>query len=377
MASVKPYQDISLQEWKATIRAFGSKRVVMAEGETGIGKTEVWRSFANELQATHVPIYVCVPHLALGDTLFPLRVEDAQGNPAIDFVPNLMFALDQGKPLNILWDEVGKSTDPGILKQLRACFIDKHLGRFPFPEGTIQSAATNFAAEGFGDFLDAYESNTLAWVRLRKPNDEEWTQNWALDAGIHPAILQAVRTFPQMMQSWREFKDPADNPYINWPGEPRGAFVSPRSLHTLSEWLFASEAPEAGLDIAVRTHVAGGIVGEPAAREIMSSYVLFGQLPEWKEVIKNPSKAKLPSNAAAGCLFIYSALQKLDEQNITPLMTFLKRMSPESQALFATTALRTGKAGIATSNDEFFKWAEDNHWMFTNNTSPQQKEASA
>lgn len=357
MAAMQLYQNISLREWVDLILAVGSDMVVLGRGEMGIGKSSALRLIQAALP-THRACYVDMTTKDIGDLLMP-KVHMINDMDVVSFVPNAEIGLQYGQPLIIMWDEVGKA-QKGVLNQCIRCWQEKMLGEHPLPEGSIQFATSNLAEEGLQDFLMPHHQNRILQATIRKPTAVEWTENWALDAGIHPTVIQAVNEFPNMLASWQDFKTPGDNQYIYDPRAPKPAFVTPRSLERASIVLH-----KAGhLPVDVKTHALAGLLGLKAAADIMAIDQIYGQLPRWEEVVARPDKAQIPSSAGAACLFVYQAIQNLDAKTCPAVTTYIKRFRPEAQVLFATTALRTSKAGVVTGEPGFFEWAKENKWLW-------------
>lgn len=357
---MKLYQDVSLREGVQIVAETGMDNAIMVRGEMGIGKSTMLQ-LLRKYFPKHRPCYIDCTTKEAGDLLMP-RFTEINGMWVTQFVPNSEFGLQYGEPLILMWDEVTKAA-PAVRVQATRCWQERQLGEFPLPEGSIQFATGNLLEEGVSDSIQAHQQNRLDQIFIRKPTPTEWIQGFAIDAKIHPSIIQAVNQFPQMLNSFKEHKNPTDNPYIFHPGQPRMAFVTPRSLAKSSPIMYAN------LAAGVKTHALMGMVGEQAAVDIMAIHKIYDELPQFEEVIKNPTKAKIPKSVGAQCLFIWSAVQKVDAKTMTPLTEYLMRLPLEQQALFATTGVNTAsKAGTITGNKKFFEWANQHKWLYADQT---------
>lgn len=361
----RPYQNISLKQATQLVATIGHKKVVMIRGEMGIGKSSILKELA-KMFPSHIPCYVDMTTKDVGDLLMP-KVREVDGTWVCEFIPNSEFGFQFNKPLLLMWDELTKANKTIQTQCIRA-LQEWQLGEHKFLEGTIQFATGNLSEEGVLDALMPHHQNRIMQVTVRKPGPEEWTQDFALDNGVHPTVIQSVNQFPQFLMSYLDFKTPGENEYVYDPRKPRPSFVTPRSLESVSDFLHANDAREESLPYDVKVHAIAGLVGEPAAMQIMAVDVLYHQLPKWEEIIKKPKEAMIPKDAGARCLLVYSAIQRVEEDTVSAVVEYLSRTPLETQALFATTAINTTKAGVVTGNQKFFDWAKDHNWLFASNT---------
>ena len=189
----------------------------------------------------------------------------------------------------------------------------------------------------------------------------EWVEDYGIRAGVHLVILGAAIEFPAMFESFENVEDPNSNHYIFHPKQPRTSFVTPRSLEKASDILKATEH----LSDDVRIHALMGVVGEAAAMDILTLVKLNDDLPTWEAVIKNPTGAKLPKGAAASCMMVAKAVQRVERETFDDWMVYVQRLGKEVQALFARSVMRSQKVGIATTHREFSKWAAANSFLFS------------
>jgi hypothetical protein len=349
---------LTLHEATDIILALGPKgNVVIVRGEMGIGKTSIYKTLQKHYPKSPVAFFD-IPNVSEGDLLMPY-VYGPDGRKMTGFAPNATFRFDQPEPPIIVWDEIGKGSEE-VRRMVRRVWLEKAIGDFKLPEGTIQFVTTNLAEEGMGDELMPHQANSVCEIEVRKPTAEEWTLQWAMDSGVHPTILATVREFPQMFASFKDYDEPGTNPYIYDPRQPVNNFVSPRSAAFASDALWHTD----GLPINLRTQAVAGYVGQRAAADIMAIDQLYTQLPRKEDVFKNPGTAKIPTNAAAVCMVVFRTIQDVQEnKELTQAMKYIQRLNKEPQALFATTMFKTGKGQLAASNKEFDKWAGDNLWL--------------
>jgi len=165
-----------------------------------------------------------------------------------------------------------------------------------------------------------------------------------------------------MLASFEDYEKPEQNMYINDPRDVRMAVVTPRSLETASDVI--NDTMILGNDIMC--HALKGSVGEKAMHNMLTMVTLDTQLTSWDDLIKAPTTAVVPTSAAAACMLIAKAVQRIEKATMNAWMEFLPRMSKESQGLFARSVMSDmcPKRTVAATNPMFAKWAADNNYLF-------------
>jgi hypothetical protein len=110
-----------------------------------------------------------------------------------------------------------------------------------------------------------------------------------------------------------------------------------------------------------------GTLGASAAGQMSAFLSLEKQLPDFKDILDNPSTIKVPDEIVATLMLMFQATDLLSSQDeLTKFMTFVNRVaSSELQAVFFTMMMRS-KNGVklARNNEQIKKWALDNHDLF-------------
>lgn len=352
------YKYITLAHATDLVASIGSRVTTLITGPMGCGKSSILTSLASRFP-THRPIYLEAQTLDLGDLQMP-KFSVANGREVVSFVPNEALGFHMDQPVILMFDEIGKASK-SVLNAVLRIMLERKLGDRALPEGSIVFATTNRGTEGLGDNIPAHMKNRICQVNVTKPTAMSWIEEWALNAGIHPIILGAAIEFPAMFADDVDVEDPNSNYYIFHPKQPRTAFVTPRSLEKASDILKATE----NLPDDVRVHALMGVVGEAAAMDILTLVKLNDTLPTWEAVINNPESTKLPTGAAASCMMVAKAVQRLERETFDAWMLYVQRLGKEVQALFARSIMRSPKVGIATTHKEFSKWAAANSFLFS------------
>ena len=341
------------------LKGLGTKRSVLIEGDMGIGKSTLLKILKQDLPGHHAAYFDCTTK-DVGDMFIP-RISDAETGAYVGFVPNEEFGLHHGKPVILMFDELGKA-NPAVKQATTRTLLERTVGATPLPEGSIVFATTNLGAEGVGDLLAAHTRNRVTVVRMRKPTATEWIE-WGINNGVNSTVLGWVKDNPQVMQSFTEVQDPEENPYIFHPrAVGRDAFVTPRSLDAASDILNV-----AGLDEDTVTSALIGTVGARAAMDLAAYAKLANQLPKREEILQDPMNAKVPDTAASVCMVVYRALSTMTADFVDSWMDYMGRLDAEAQGLFANgvRAESYSKRGLVMTNKKFTSWAMANNYMFT------------
>ena len=356
-------QSVSLREFSAAIGTVGQSVTIIGEGEPGIGKSDT-RKTLMRLFPEHHHAYIDCTLLDLGDFALPYTEEvqlstGAEKIKVTKFAPNARFGFHHGKPVIIMLDEIGKAMK-SVKNVLLTLMLEHRIGDQYLPEGSIVFGTTNLASDGVGDMLEAHARNRVCFVKVRKPDADEWIE-WAIGNDIAPEIIAFVKQFPQVLAS---YTDPSqrDNPYIFNPTRAgQGAFVTPRSLAKASPIAKSRSVLGDSLTISMLT----GTIGESAARDMQAFFTVVDKLPTWDSILATPTGAKMPDDAVAKCILVFSAITRVERDTLDKWMVYVQRMDKEWQALFATSVMKSpNKQSFCVLNKSFKDWALANQWLF-------------
>ena len=350
MAEVKFGKTVTLKQAGNLIKTNPETRFLL-RGEPGIGKSSLLKDIAEGLGYEYA--YIDVPNMDLGDIAMPVIDHETK---TTRYYPNARFKVHEGKPVVIMLDEFTKGADP--VKNMLHPMLEKanpRLGDLSLNKNCVVFMTGNLSSDGVGDNLKAHSMNRVVPITVSKPTADEWLE-WAIPRGIEPEVCAWVNRFPQAMASYTD-GDQSDNPYIYNPKKTMGAFVSPRSLETASNIVRTRRDNDPDAVIAALT----GALGEAGARD-MQAYIEFAdQLPTWETIIDSPQTTNVPSKPGACAITVFSAISRVDKDNINPFMKYLERFDAEWQAVFAINIAKTpGKQAIAFSSKSFADWVAKN-----------------
>lgn len=349
-------QVLNFKQAANLIATIGDTKSVVVQGEIGIGKSSILNTLAKQFPG-HEICYVDCTTKDLGDLMLPkmLNVNDMD---IARFAPNEEFGIHLKKPVIVMLDEFGKA-NRAVQNACLRMLLERKLGTYTLPEGSIVFGTTNLAVEGVGDSIQPHARNRIVFVEMRKPTSEEWLE-WAVNKELAPELLAWVNETPHCLAALKNVKTPQDNPYIFHPQDPsRSAFVSPRSLEAAAHIIDR----RARMDQETMICALAGTVGVRAALDLQAFITLADQLPSWAEIIKDPKKANLPVDAAARCMLVFTGIGRVAKDTIDPWMEYLLRLPKEAQALFAMQVVKTEKRTELIKNKAFLKWVMDNNYL--------------
>lgn len=354
------------------VACVGTEVTVIVRGPTGSGKTTGFEKLTDRPEfSNHKVITVSCPNLDVGDVAVPMPNRD---EGYTEMMINELFWPATQQPCIVILDEYDPAkVSPPVRKALLPLINERRAMMKALHPETIVCGTRNLQEEGIGADLEAHEANRVCEVEMRKPGNMEWLA-WGINNGVHPAILGWVRDDApptdddsargQLFADFREVSDPDDNYYIHHPQAlGRTAFVTPRSLERASKLLHRGLGA-----VDTRTLTAGliGLIGDYGAKQLMAFVELAAELPTLEAIRKNPETAKVPTNAAATCMVVYKALTNIDSTWMDPWMTYMERLDPSAQGLFANgvRAEKFDRKAEIMGNQTFGKWCVKNQHMF-------------
>jgi hypothetical protein len=188
-------------------------RPVFIWGPPGIGKSSLVEQFAHEVGLPCVSL--------LGSQLAP---EDLIGVPQIKdgksrFCPPAMIAREE--PYCLFLDELNACTHE-VQKAFYSLILDKRIGEYTMPEGSIVVGAGNRATDSaIVKPMSSALINRMFHVQLN-PLHRDWLE-WAYSAEVHPWVINYIQQRP-------------DHLHVR-PPKHEEPFSSPRSWHMLSDAL--------------------------------------------------------------------------------------------------------------------------------------------
>ena len=322
------------------------------QGEPGIGKSYLIKELGRRLGLPTA--YIDMPNLDLGDIAMPVIDHE---HKVTRYYPNARFMLHEGKPVIIMLDEWTKAMTP-VKNMTHPMFeVDKpRLGDLPIPEGSYIFLTGNLESDGVGDSMLAHTKQRLTRIELMKPDAEYWIENYAVPNNLNPIVIAWVDRHPHCLASYTDEGQDGNELIFN-PNVPQGAVCSPRTLEKVS--IIVSNRDKYDFDSLMAA--MQGTVGAPAA-ESMASYIRHqADMPKFQSIIDSPNTARIPDGEGAIAVLCYGLLEKVDNNNLTQILTYLERIDLEWQCIFCINlAKHKTKSQFAFANAKFASWCAAN-----------------
>ena len=351
----------AMQEAENLILGVGVKRTILLEGPMGCGKSSMLGSLAAKLP-DHIPCYFDCTTKVSGDVAIPNIAHMDNGQGYVTYLTNEELGAHLDKPIILMVDEFGKA-ERDIKNSLLRILLERKIGSYTLHPDSIVFATTNLGAENVGDMLPAHARNRIIVLRLKKPTNMEWLEDFAIPNSLDPVVCSWAKDNPQLFHDFQDVPNPDDNPFIFHPQAPSSEqFVTPRSLHAVSDIMQVREHFSDDL----LTASLMGTIGKRGAMDLMAYVKIGDQLPSLESIKTDPSNAKVPTSPAAVCMVVYKAAQTMGRDWVDAWMTYLVRLDKEAQGLFVNAA-RNDKyphRKIVMTNAKFSEWARDNGYMF-------------
>lgn len=340
----------NLKQAAKLIATQGHNITVYAKGQPGIGKSSILKMLEAQMGDKYQYVYADCPLMDLPDFAMPV-VEDR----TTFFAPSSLWGFSDPRPKVIMLDEVSKA--PNVVKPMfTRLMLERCIGEFKLPEGSIVFATGNNASDGVGDTMQGHINNRVTTVNIANPTPEEWI-DWGVNNGINEILLAGVHQFPHVMQSYLE-DGAQDNPYIFNPKRNTGAFASPRSLHKAS--FILNDRDKFGDDLV--QEALEGTVGVSFARDLMAYLTVAKDVPSWEMILKDPKKTPVPDSPAAQLLLVFGSISQVKKENAKQFVEYFFRFPLEIRMLWA----RQFKDRLALVLDvkEFRQVLVDDSWVF-------------
>lgn len=350
MTTINFGQTVSLNEAATLIAVCPELRVHM-ESEPGIGKTAQLPIIAKKA-GIRQSLYIDATQYSTGDGALPAINHDTKTS---SFYINDRFGFHLNEPVVVLIDELPKASQ-SVQNELQT-LLEEH-PRFygtPLPKGSIICSSGNLSGEGLGDKTKDHTLNRRTTVRVRKPTNEEWIHDYAVNAGVDGSVIAWARATPQAFASYLD-EGQEDNHLIYNPRRPGRSFFSPRSAVKASHII--KRRREIGMN--AMTCALIGTVGQQAAQDI-SAYVEYqNELPSWREIIENPRSVHVPTSAGAQSVLIFGAVQRVEIDTIDAAMEYIQRFDENWVATFCLSLAKSAKQAVGFNNVKYTKWLADN-----------------
>lgn len=366
MATTNTYNfAVNHAEAAALIKSNGTKVSYVVEGEPGVGKSSILKSLQAQLGTSDYDfIYIDVPLKDIPN--IALAMPNHETKTTSDYVHDIWYGTDPHKPKVVMLDEVFKGAEY-VKLMMNRLLLERTVGDYKLPEGSIVFGTTNFATDGVGDKTNGHTNSRVTRVQMRKPTQEEW-MSWAVDNNIHEFVTTWAKQNPAAFHSYKDTEFDArmhkDGQglfhYIYHPQHNNMAYVCPRTLelasHQAHNMTITGEA--------LLTKALIGTVGAKAALDMSALFALGNDLPALEDIVNAPDSARIPRSGPAQMMLTFKSIQYLSDRTIDAFATYFQRMPKEVTSTWVKTVVSSTKVkDIAIRNQQIRNFAISNSWL--------------
>lgn len=301
--------------------AYNKKLPLFVHGSIGIGKSDTVKKVAQDIAKQQNMDFIdhmeqdgkfCFVDVRISQ----LDPTDLRGIPIADgnvtkwLIPNWLPQKEKSKGI-LFFDELN-TAPPSIQASCYQLILDRRLGDYELPKGWLIVSAGNRLEDKANIFdLPAPLSNRFIHIELETPDIDAWLE-WGIKNDIDTRVLTFLKFKPQFLYKFDE-------------KTKEKAFPTPRTWEFTSRLIKDNENLEE-LDILIASSV-----GEAISLE-MTAYIKLKSKLDIDQILKNPTKAKLPKDEVDLKYALVSAIVerfKKDRKLIKPLLQIGNRLSPE------------------------------------------------
>lgn len=335
----------------AAMTAIRMKEPFFIHGPVGVGKSDIIRSCATELNVPVVDVRLA--------TIDPV---DMRGFPMPDaasgvmhyyppsFMPQEPKAKSKAKPKNqygvegVLFLDELTSAAPMVQAAGYELTLDRRIGEYKLPDGWAVCAAGNRVADrSLVQQTPAALNNRMMHFEVT-PDLEDFVA-WGRANGVHDAVLGMLRWKPRRLHAF----DAAQNPH---------AFATPRSWAKVSR--IVKEAEASSLPTEVVKNLVVGTVGVGDGTDFMTFLRTHHMLPTLDEILADPVNSKMPDGHDIGAMHALSTMlgSAARRKNFDAIIKYMSRAPIEWQSIVIRDALKVDQTVTYTAG--FTTWSQAN-----------------
>lgn len=214
--------------------------------------------------------------------------------------------------------------------------LNHRIGRHRLPPGWAVWCLSNFASNRSG-VTKEFDFIINRWTEIDITDDLAAWEYWALAHGVNPIFIHFVRNYPEVVFS----KGVPDK---------QGPWCTPRSIVRCGKLLTELEDEDGKIPINGATNeLATGTIGSAAASQLFSTIKLSHVMPDYNDIIRDPTGTKIPTEPDAKMLVCYQLAHRVTEKTMEPVLAYIERYPKEFAVTFAKSATRRDDTLIDTA----------------------------
>lgn len=313
------------------------RKPVLVKGRPGIGKSDTILAAVKQLD---YDLLICHPVVDDPTDYKGLPAATDNGTRAT-FLPygNLEKMIHATRPLVVFFDDLGQSI-PAVQAPIMQLILAREVNGVRISDHVRFVAATNRREDkaGVGGMITPLLDRFTTVVDLDF-DLEDWIR-WGINNGVPTELLAFARFRPDSMNKFEASKDMKKSP-------------TPRSVTGLGE-LF-----KLGL---TDFEILAGAAGDTFATEFIAFIRVWQNLPSIDDIILDPDNAPVPNDPATRYALMGMLAHNANDQNLTNVMRYLKRVPPEFSVLCGKDII-TRKPELQRTRT-WIEWIMSNKAMF-------------
>ena len=295
--------------------AFQSQVPIMMWGSPGIGKSDMVRQVAEELDMQVEDV-----------RMSQLSSVDLRGIPSVvdgttvwntpDFLPK----DPQSRGVLFLDELVSAKSD--VMAAGYQLVLDRQLGNYKLPDGWVVCAAGNRIQDrGLTNQMPTPLKNRFMHIDV-EVNTDDWCA-WALVNEIDTNVLAFIRYRPTLLNEFDVGDDEKRKKEAASRMKDANAFATPRS------WSFLNRLLQVKVPSEIEYAAYSAVVGEGPAAEFIAFLKYARSMPSLESILMNPKTAEVPSEPATKYAVATGLATKATPSNFERIVEYLNRMPVE------------------------------------------------
>lgn len=267
------------------------------------------------------------------DTCDFLGLPELSGDSVRWVPPSALYAIRKGTgPATLILDEFTDSTMP-VQNVLSGLLLERRVGDLQLTDELFVVCTGNRTEDKSGANRLSTKLGNRVRVLHMETNIDDWVDGFARPNNLPIELIQFLRYKPNLLHDFN----------ANMMSNP-----TPRS------WAQVALIPDWMDDECYLANVMGE-VGEGPAAEFVGFKRIYRNLPDLDSILKDPAKAKVPTDAQTQYALSGALAHKADVKNFADVLTYMARMPKEFSVLCVKDAITLDKKLRTTP--AYIKWA--------------------
>lgn len=299
-----------------------TNQVPLILGSFGIGKSSLAREIAEEYDLYLIDCRVT-----------SMLVEDFQGLPTkngdvasylpFDTFPTASTPIPEGYKGWLLFLDELTLADNDIQKPMYKLILDRAIGNHTLHENVFMMAASNREEDSILVNSISMGIKTRLTTLHMKADTEQWLNTYAYKNRIDSRIITFINMMPSELNNYKAGDD------------TKITCAIPRTWEKLSHLIKNIPTEE----LLKRRNLIRGTVGDSACSNFLAFINSFDEITEYKHIIADPEKARIPDKKSARFANVSIAANNLEsskkqKEELDLCTQYFKRYDPELFIMF-------------------------------------------